>query len=163
MSWPPTLKARPNNPWAPAVTVLPTAVAKVSAPLVVAVEVVRTAKAAPSNPWASALVLLPTAVAKVSVSPVLVVAAAPVPTAKDAPKNPSAWADAPLPIAKATPNSELLHSAAPPIPKNDAQVAFAVGANPNPALATNALVTAPATRPPAILRGEFTMLRAIIC
>ena len=50
-----------------------------------------------------------------------------------------------------------------PIPKIDAQVAFAVGANPNPALANNPLVTAPATRAPAILRGEFTMLSAIIC
>ena len=47
-------------------------------------------------------------------------------------------------------------------PKIDPQVAFAVGAAPNPALANNPLATAPATREPAILRGEFTMLSAMI-
>ena len=85
------------------------------------------------------------------------------PTTKAAPNNPSAWASAPSPIAMATLNNVLVQSALLPIPKNDAQVAFAVGADPNPALANNPLATAPATRAPAILRGEFTMLSAINC
>ena len=63
----------------------------------------------------------------------------------------------------ATLNSVLVHSALLPIPKNDAQVAFAVGADPNPALANNPLAMAPATRAPVILRGEFTLLSAINC
>ena len=58
-----------------------------------------------------------------------------VPTTKAAPNTPSAWAAAPSPIATATLNNVLVQSALLPIPKKDAQVAFAVGADPNPALA----------------------------
>ena len=67
-----------------------------------------------------------------------------------------AVATAPSPMAMEALNNVLVQSALMPIPKIDAQVAFAVGANPNPALANNPLVTAQATRAPAILRGEFT-------
>ena len=102
-------------------------------------------------------------VAKLKIDPELVVAVEFVPTTKAAPSNPSAWACAPSPMAREPLNNVLVHSALLPIPKIDAQVAFAVGANPNPALANNPLATAPATRAPAILRGEFTMLSAINC
>jgi hypothetical protein len=100
-------------------------------------------------------------VAKLKTDPELV-AAVELPTTKAAPNNPSAWACAPSPIAREPLNNVLVQSGLLPIPKTDAQVAFAVGANPNPALANNPLVTAPATRAPAILRGEFTLLSATI-
>jgi len=70
-------------------------------------------------------------VAKLKNVPEPVVAVELLPTTIAAPNNPSAWATAPSPIATATLNSVLLQSALLPIPKNDAQVAFAVGANPN--------------------------------
>jgi hypothetical protein len=57
-------------------------------------------------------------------------------------------------------NRLLVHSALLPIPKNDAQVAFAVGAN--PVAANNPLVTVAATRAPVILRGEWTLLVVVI-
>ncbi|MUL49665.1 hypothetical protein FZI85_23795 [Mycobacterium sp. CBMA293] len=92
----------------------------------------------------------------------LVVAVAAVPTAKDAPKNPSAWAVAPSPMAKATLNSVLVQSALLPIPKNDAQVAFAVGADANPALPNTPPATAPATRALVILERDCSILSATI-
>lgn len=41
----------------------------------------------------------------------------------------------------------LLHCAVLPIPKNDAQVAFAGGADPNPAVASAPAAIAPTTTP----------------
>jgi hypothetical protein len=66
-------------------------------------------------------------------------------------------------MATATLNNVLEQSALLPIPKNDAHVAFAVGADPNSALANKPLAKAPATRAPVILRDELTMLGAFIC
>jgi hypothetical protein len=56
----------------------------------------------------------------------------------------------------------LVQSALLPIPKDDAHVAFAVGADPKPTLANNQLATAPATSMPGILRDGLTMLGASI-
>ena len=51
-----------------------------------------------------------------------------VPTTKAAPRNPSAWASAPSPMAREPLNNVLVQSGPLPIPKIDAQVAFAAGA-----------------------------------
>src|SRR6478672_3086170 len=102
--------------------------------------------------------------AKLRTDPALVVALeVALPSTKARLNGPAAWAVAPSPIAKEALNNVLVHAAPPPMPKIDAQVAFAVGADPNPALTNNPLATAPATRAPVILRCEFTMLTAIIC
>ena len=120
------------------------------------------AKFAKAPPAVTVLLSPNRLVAKLKIDPELVVALEFVPTTKAAPNNPSAWACAPSPMAREPLNNVLVQSGLPPRPKIDAQVAFAVGANPNPALANNPLAAAPATRAPAILRGEFTMLSAII-
>ena len=74
-------------------------------------------------------------VAKLKIDPELVVAVE-LPTTKAAPNNPSAWASAPSPMAREPLNNVLVQSGLLPIPKIDAQVAFAVGANPNPVAPT---------------------------
>ena len=81
-------------------------------------------------------------VAKFKTDPEAVVAEEFIPTTTAAPSSPSAWATAPSPMATATLNNVLVQSALLPIPKNDAHVAFAVGADPNPALANNPLAGA---------------------
>src|SRR4051794_3237387 len=102
-------------------------------------------------------------VAKFKIDPALVAAVELFPTTKAAPNSPSAWATAPSPMAMAALKNALVQSTLFPMPKKDAHVAFAVGANPNAAVAHRPLVTAPATRAPASLRGEFAALGAIIC
>jgi hypothetical protein len=65
-------------------------------------------------------------------------------------------------MAMAALNNVLVHSALLPIPKNDAHVAFAAGADPNPALAKSPPANAPATSAPDIFRFVFTILGAIM-
>ncbi|WP_174400033.1 hypothetical protein [Mycolicibacterium sphagni] len=84
-----------------------------------------------------------------------VVAAELVPTAKAAPNNPLAWAVAPLPTAMAMLNGVLEQSALFPIPKKDAQLAFAVGADPSAAPASSPVAATPAARTPVTAPRDF--------
>src|SRR5436190_414408 len=70
LSLPPKLNAMPINPWATAITLLPTAVANVNASRVVAEAPLPMAKDAPNNPsaWADA----PSPIAKATLNSVLV-------------------------------------------------------------------------------------------
>ena len=103
---------------------------------------------------------LPSTKARLNAPPASATAPSPIEAATL--NGPVALATAPSPIAKEALNNVLVQPVPLARPKIDTQVAFAVGADPNPALANIPLVTAPATRAPAILRGEFTMLSAMI-
>jgi hypothetical protein len=66
-------------------------------------------------------------------------------------------------MAKEALNNVLVQPVPKERPKIDPHVAFAAGADPNPALANNPLAIALATSAPAILRCEFTLLTGTIC
>ena len=112
-----------------------------------------------------ALTVLPSPkrlVAKLRTDPEAVLAEEFAPTTNAAPNSPSACATAPSPMATATLNNVLVQSGLLPIPKTDAQVAFAVGAEPKPAPANNTACHGARDEGAGILRDEFTLLNAIM-